>query len=154
MKNNKYVEFWLEKPEDSPAFLIWQIHNLWQRRMNRALSEVDLTLVQFALLAGISWLERSEKYITQVKLAKHAKTNIMMTSKVVRTLENKDFIIRKECENDTRAKCLFLTSDGYQRLKTAMKIVENIDEEFFKDLNTNSDFLENLNKILLMNEKE
>jgi len=36
MKNDKYIEFWLEKPDDSAGFLLWQISNLWQRKIHHA----------------------------------------------------------------------------------------------------------------------
>lgn len=154
MKDKKYVEFWLEKPEESPGFLIWQITNLWQRKMNTALKNVDLTHVQFVLLAGVAWLERFKDPITQIKLAKHAKTNIMMTSKVIRTLEKKKLIIREECKNDTRAKCILLTNEGYQKVQNAIDIVQEVDKEFFKDMENNAGFIENLGYILKLNDGE
>lgn len=147
MNEDEYVKFWLEKPEDSVGFLLWQITNLWQRKMNAALEYLDLTHVQFVLLAGIAWLERFGKDVNQVKLAKHAKTNIMMTSKVIRTLEKKGLICREECESDTRAKCLSLTVEGRQRIKKALDTVKGVDEEFFKGISDNSDFIKNLASI-------
>ncbi|WP_321421271.1 MarR family transcriptional regulator [uncultured Methanobacterium sp.] len=150
----EYVKYWLETPEESAGFLFWQVTNLWHRKMNMALKELDLTHVQFSLLSGIAWLERFDEDINQVKLAKHAKTNIMMTSKVIRTLEKKDLILREECESDTRAKCLSLTDEGRQRIEKALTIVEGIHEEFFKDISGKPEFIENLNRILQSNNGE
>jgi MarR family transcriptional regulator for hemolysin len=151
LNKERHVEFWLEKPEESVGFLLWQITNLWQRKMNSALGELDLTHVQFVLLAGIAWLERFEKSITQVKLAKHAKTNIMITSKVIGTLEKKGFILRGECETDTRAKCLSLTQKGIKKVEEALNIVKDIDERFFKDMADNESFINDLAHILELN---
>jgi len=151
MNKDEYVKFWLEKPEESVGFLLWQITNLWQRKMNTALKDLDLTHVQFVLLAGIAWLERFDKDINQVKLAKHAKTNIMMTSKVIRTLEKKELILREECESDIRAKCLSLTDEGRQRIKKALNTVKGVDKEFFEDMANNSDFIKNLAYIVQLN---
>ena len=133
MENDRYADFWFEKPEESVGFLLWQITNLWQRKMNAALKELDLTHVQFALLVGIAWLKRFERPITQVSLAEYAGTNIIMTSKVVRTLEKKGFIFRNECKSDTRAKCMSLTEKGIQRIEKALFPVKGIDEKFFEN---------------------
>ncbi len=154
MKNDGYAKFWFEKPEESAGFLLWQITNLWQRKMNYALKDLDLTHVQFALLAGIAWLERFEKPITQVRLAKYASTNIMMTSKVIRTLEKKGLILRDECEADTRAKCVSLTEEGIQRFEKALNIVQAVDEKFFENRTYDEDFIKNLVHILELNPGE
>jgi MarR family transcriptional regulator, transcriptional regulator for hemolysin len=154
MEEDKYANFWYEKPEESVGFLLWQITNLWQRKMNSALKELDLTHVQFALLAGVAWLERFEKPITQVRLAKYANTNIMMTSKVIRTLEKKGLILRDECEADTRAKCVSLTKEGIQRFEKALNIVRAVDEKFFENKTYDEDFIKNLVHILELNHGE
>ena len=154
MKGDKYAKFWYEKPEESVGFLLWQITNQWQRKMNAALKEFDLTHVQFALLAGIAWLERFEKPITQVRLAKYAGTNIMMTSKVIRTLEKKGFILRDECETDTRAKCVSLTAKGIQRIEKTLPLVKAVDEKFFKDKTYDKNFIENLVRVFELNSGE
>ena len=154
MKNDKHVEFWLEKPEESAGFLLWQITNLWQRKMNSALKKLDLTHVQFVLLAVIAWLERFDEPITQVRLAKHAKTNIMMTSKVIGTLEKKDLVIREECRTDTRAKCLSLTKKGLKKVEEAIPVVKGVDEGFFKDMVDNESFINDLVYVLESNSGE
>jgi DNA-binding MarR family transcriptional regulator len=154
MKNDRYAKFWYEKPEESAGFLLWQINNLWQRKINAALKELDLTHVQFSLLAGIAWLERFEKPITQVRLARYANTNIMMTSKVVRTLEKKDLILRNECETDTRAKCVSITAKGIQRIEQALPLVKTVDEKFFEDKTYDEDFIKKLVHVLDLNHGE
>jgi DNA-binding MarR family transcriptional regulator len=152
--NDKYVKYWREEPEESVGFLFWQITHLWQRKMNLALKELDLTHVQFALLSGIAWLERFGEDITQVKLANHAKTNIMMTSKVLKTLEKKNLISREECEFDTRAKCLSITDDGRERIEKALQIVEEMENKFFGGQTNDQDFINNLFNILQLNQQE
>ena len=152
--NNKYVKYWREEPEESVGFLFWQITHLWQRKMNLALKELDLTHVQFALLSGIAWLERFNEDITQVKLANHAKTNIMMTSKVLKTLEKKDLISREECEFDTRAKCISITDLGRERIEKALKIVEEMEHKFFSGQTNDPEFIKKLVNILQINQKE
>jgi hypothetical protein len=77
-----------ERADDSPGFLLWQLTNLWQQRMRSALAPLGITHVQFVLLASVAWLENSDKLVSQASLSRHAHTDVMMTSQVVRTLED------------------------------------------------------------------
>ena len=43
-------------PEDSPGFLLWHVTLRWQRDIAAALAPLDLTHVQFVLLATTWWL--------------------------------------------------------------------------------------------------
>lgn len=124
--------FQFASPDDSPGFLLWQVSNLWQRKMKAGLSSLGLTHVQFVLLAGIVWLNQQDESVTQAALAAHAKTDVMMTSKVLRTLEQKNLVKRETHTTDTRAKSLTTTNQGYQLFKEAIRIVDRIDNEFFE----------------------
>lgn len=124
--------FQFDHPDDSPGFLLWQVSNLWQRRMKAGLSNLGLTHVQFVLLAGIVWLNQKGESVTQAAVAAHAKTDVMMTSKVLRTLEQRGLVKRNPHAKDTRAKSLTTTSQGEQLFKEAIKIVDRIDNEFFE----------------------
>jgi DNA-binding MarR family transcriptional regulator len=137
--------FQFASPDDSPGFLLWQVSNLWQRKMKAGLSGLGLTHVQFVLLAGIVWLNQKGESVTQAALAAHAKTDVMMTSKVLRTLEQKGLVKRETLATDTRAKSLTTTSQGYQLFKEAIRIVDRIDNEFFE---VSGCQLKNLNECL------
>ncbi|WP_238553616.1 MarR family winged helix-turn-helix transcriptional regulator [Fortiea contorta] len=126
--------FQFEIPDDSPGFLLWQISNLWQRKMNAGLNHLGLTHVQFVLLAGLVWLNQDQETVTQAKLATHAKTDIMMTSKVLRALEQRGLVKREPDARDTRAKSLTITQSGYELTIEAIKIVDEIDRKFFSIL--------------------
>lgn len=134
MTSPKNQVFQFESPDDSPGFLLWQVSNFWQRKMNTGLSHLGLTHVQFVLLAGIIWLSEGKETVTQARLAAHAKTDIMMTSKVLRALEQRDLIKRETDAKDTRAKSLSITTKGYELTVEAIKIVEKIDHDFFISL--------------------
>lgn len=56
----------------------------------------------------------------------------MMTSKVLRVLEQKGSVKRETHATDTRAKSLTVTSEGHQLFKQAIAIVDRIDNEFFE----------------------
>jgi DNA-binding MarR family transcriptional regulator len=84
----------------------------------------DLTQVQYALLASLLWLSRTERSITQTMLARHTKLDAMMTSQVLRTLEGKGLVDRNAHPSDARAKILALTRRGRALAWEAVPLVE------------------------------
>jgi len=125
-----------ERATDSSGFLLWQVTVLWQRRIAAALRAHELTQVQFALLASLLWLARTEGAITQSTLARHAKLDVMMTSQVLRALEARGLIERRPHPHDTRAKVLRLTKTGRSLAARALPDVEHADDLFFAALDT------------------
>ena len=123
-----------DQANDSPGFLLWQLTNLWQQRIRAALAPLGITHVQFVLLASIARLAQSGTEVTQVLLARNAHTDIMMTSQVVRTLEEKGLLVRKIHPSDTRARLLSLTAEGWEITQRAFTLVESVDEQFFHPL--------------------
>lgn len=83
--------FSVEKAEESSGFLLWQVTNLWQREIKKALEPFDLTHSQFVLLASIHWMTLHKQDVTQILLSSHTKIDPMTTSTVLRTLQKKDF---------------------------------------------------------------
>jgi DNA-binding MarR family transcriptional regulator len=136
--------FSVEKPEESTGFLLWQVTNLWQREIKKALEEYNLTHSQFVLLASIHWLTIQKQEVTQIVLSSHTKIDPMTTSTVLRALQQRGFIQRQEHATDTRAKTVALTEDGKETIKKAVVVVEKFDSDFFsllgikaKELNNN-----------------
>ena len=120
------------RADDSPGFLLWQATNSWQRQIRAALVPLDITHVQFVLLASVAWLADAGAIVTQVQLAQHAHTDIMMTSQVVRTLEEKTLLTRAVHPTDSRARVVALTVAGRATTQRALIIVEEIDMCFFR----------------------
>lgn len=123
-----------ERADESPGFLLWQLTNLWQQRIRSTLATLHITHVQFVLLTSIAWLADTEVAVSQVTLSRHAHTDIMMTSEVVRTLEKKGLVTREVHPRDPRAKVVMLTAEGQQIVQKAVPLVEAADEQFFKEL--------------------
>lgn len=128
--------FSFEKAEDSSGFLLWQVTNLWQREIKKALQPYNLTHSQFVLLASIHWMELNRQEVTQIVLSAHTKIDPMTTSTVLKTLQKKELVKRQEHKTDTRAKTVVLTEKGRSLTKQAVVTVENFDREFFKVLGT------------------
>jgi len=126
--------FQFDKAEDSSGFLLWQVTNLWQREIKKALVKHGLTHSQFVLLASIHWLTLAKQDVTQILLSSHTKIDPMTTSTVLRTLQTKGFLKRQEHQTDTRAKTVFLTDKGVKTVMQAVKTVEQFDDIFFSPL--------------------
>jgi len=126
--------FSVEKAEESSGFLLWQVTNLWQREIKKALEPFDLTHSQFVLMASIHWLTLNNKDVTQILLSAHTKIDPMTTSTVLRTLQTKGLLQRQEHLTDTRAKTVGLTDNGKKIINQAVKTVEKFDKTFFATL--------------------
>jgi DNA-binding MarR family transcriptional regulator len=135
-------------PGESPGFLLWQATNAWQRRVRAALEPLGITHVQFVLLASTGWLQRDGQAPTQIALARHARTDVMMTSQVLRTLEARGFITRTPSPDDARARLVSLTQAGRDMISRALPLVEGADVAFFTaagvDLGDAADLLRTL----------
>jgi DNA-binding MarR family transcriptional regulator len=119
-------------PDQSPGNLLVQVTAAWQRRQRAALSELGLTHPQFLILAAAAWLTRDGEPVTQVRLARHARTDPMMTSQLVRALEEKKLLRRSEYPSDSRAKLVRATARGRKLARQAVVIADRVDREFFE----------------------
>ena len=121
-------------PSESPGFLLWLATLRWQRGVAAALAPLDLTHVQFVLLACTWWLNEQGEQPTQVRLAAQAGTDIKMTSQVLKALEQKGLVERRVDRADTRARRLRVTRRGTRLAPRAIAVVERVDAEFFSEL--------------------
>ena len=126
--------FSVDKAEDSSGFLLWQVTSLWQREIRKALEPFDLTHAQFVLLASAHWLALSGQKATQILLSTHTKIDPMTTSTVLRTLQKKGLLQRREDVTDSRAKIVLLTEKGQTIVGRAVTVVEAFDKRFFSTL--------------------
>jgi DNA-binding MarR family transcriptional regulator len=144
--------FSFDKAEDSSGFLLWQVTNLWQREIKKALEQFDLTHSQYVLLASIHWLTLQKQDVTQIVLSSHTKIDPMTTSTVLRTLQAKGLLQRQEHSKDTRAKTVALTENGKKMVKEAVIAVEKFDADFFSKLGDGTkDFNKKLISLLKQN---
>lgn len=119
-------------PEKTAGFLLWQTSLLWQRCMEQALTELDLTHTQFIALSGTQYLSEIKKQtVTQALLSKEARMDAMMVSQLVRKLEQKGFLKRPPHPNDSRARILMLTNCGLDILAKARHKVLTASADFF-----------------------
>lgn len=119
-----------ESADDSPGLMLWRATNRWQAAQRAALKPFDLTHVQFVLLASLAYLD-TDGPVTQRQLADHAATDVMMTSQVLRTLENAGLVRRAPHPSDRRARALAVTPEGRALADRAVVAVEAADQDFF-----------------------
>ncbi|MGW5284223.1 MarR family winged helix-turn-helix transcriptional regulator [Streptomyces collinus] len=119
-------------PGDSPGFLLWHATLRWQRDIAAALAPLDLTHVQFVLLACTWWLNTQGEHPNQLALARQAGTDVKMTSQVLRNLEHKGLVEREVDPADARAKRLRVTDTGAELAPRAIAAVERADARFFQ----------------------
>jgi DNA-binding MarR family transcriptional regulator len=119
-------------PAESPGLLLWRVTLRWQRQVTAALKPLDLTHVQFVLLASTWWLTRIAGEIpNQRAVAELAGTDPMMTSQVLRALASRGLIKRERDSDDGRAFLLGVSDDGAALASRAVRTVEAVDEAFF-----------------------
>ncbi|GAA1976919.1 MarR family winged helix-turn-helix transcriptional regulator [Catenulispora subtropica] len=116
--------------EESPGLLLWQVTNRWQAAIRASLKPHGLTHVQFVLLAALTWLG-GDGPVTQKALADHAATDPMMTSQVLRALEERGLVERRPHPQDRRARALAVTPAGRDLANRAVVAVEACDAAFF-----------------------
>ena len=144
----KGIELNFERHEENLGYLLWQTTMIWQRQMNKALHEVNLTHTQFVILAALAWLSKKSESVTQKEIADYSSTDRMMVSKILRTLQKNGLIERKEHHTDTRAKCVFLTTEGLYILKKAFIIKVQANDLFFDKLLDKQKFGKELSQLI------
>src|SRR5690348_6152154 len=118
--------------KQSPGLLLWRVGTRWQAAVRDALAPFELTHTQFVLLASLTWLRGDRDHpVTQRDLAEHARTDVMMTSQVLRALEGKGFLERRAHPDDARARDLVPTAAGVEVVNRAIVAVEDCDARFF-----------------------
>jgi DNA-binding MarR family transcriptional regulator len=122
------------RPSESPGFLLWHATLRWQREVAAVLAPLDLTHVQFVLLASTWWLNGQDERPNQATLAAHAGTDVKMTSQVIRSLERKGLVEREVDPADTRARRIRVTRRGARLAPRAIAIVEKVDADFFAEV--------------------
>ncbi|MCU1685894.1 MAG: ydcH [Amycolatopsis sp.] len=115
----------------SAGFWLHHAALTWRAELDNRLRPLGLTPTQFLLLASVGWLEHLDGPPTQQEVARQAGADRMMTSKVVRTLEERGLVDRRAHESDARALRLALTSAGRVLTRQATAVAREVDTRFF-----------------------
>lgn len=123
--------FSIDKPEESPGFLLWQTTITWQRLIKKALDIHQISHAQFVILAITLWHESENHEVSQSEIIRQSKLDKMTVSKAFKKLVGKGYVKRMEHSEDTRAKSASLTKKGRELISKLVPIIEKIDKDFF-----------------------
>jgi DNA-binding MarR family transcriptional regulator len=131
------------------GFLLWHATMRWQRELARVLAPLGLTYAQFTVLGGILWLTTVEHvaHPNQRDVADHVGISPMMASQVVRKLEQRGLVRRRDDPADSRAKRVAITERGRAAVVAALEAVDRSDDEFFRDVLPGGDLVAVLRRI-------
>ncbi len=142
------INFYVSAPEEDLGYLIWQLTMQWQRQSNKVLAAVGLTHKQYVIMGALAWLARSHDEVTQKDIATLIKVDGILVSKVLRKLQDQEFIMRREHPVDTRAKCVFLTEKGAKKLQQAIDVKRPSNDILIEKLTDKDSFLRQLQRIV------
>lgn len=132
---------------DNIGYLIWRIYKYWQKMQQKVLDEFDLTGSQMELLGAISYAKANEIETTQIVLSQETEIDPMTTSTLLRNMEKKGLISRRESETDTRARIVELTDEGLDIFTRAVSKVKKENKKIL--VNVDTSILKNQLRLLL-----
>lgn len=115
----------------SPGFWLYHAALTWRAELDARLRPLGLSPTQFIVLAAAGWLEHVNKPPTQQEVAEQAGTDRMMTSKLMRTLEERGLVSRRAHETDARAVRVALTAAGRALVGQATGVARDVDTMIF-----------------------
>ncbi|PWJ53704.1 transcriptional regulator, MarR family [Quadrisphaera granulorum] len=120
-----------EGPLASPGFWLHHAALTWRVELERALMDEDLTPTQFIALASVGWLERQGEPPTQQQIADLSGGDRMMTSRLIRGLEDRGLVARSPDPIDARAVRVHLTEAGRGLASRAVRKAQATDRAVF-----------------------
>ena len=133
-------------PENDIGYLIWQLSKFWQRGKTKTTGEFGITGSQLEVLAAIRRFQNDVE-ITQITLSQVTSIDPMTMSTILRNLEKKQLITRRESKTDTRARIVDLTDAGHELLEKAFIRVQELHKIIFRRID--KDVFRSQLKILL-----
>lgn len=130
--------------EKNTGYLLWQVANAWNKKAENSLTPLNISQVQFILMAGMDRFAQNKCHIRQQDLAKYCRTDVNVTSQSLRKLESKGMIERIHRKGNNKSRYPVLTVLGKDTLAQAYKIAAKNHTEFFKE-----DKIQNLNETLM-----
>lgn len=123
----------LGSPRHAIGFVLWRVMHRYERELEQALRPLDLTHLQFTLLALVAWTQNQGDTPNQAELARAGDIHVMQVSNVLKALERKALIERSMAEGNPTAKSVILTEEGLERLRAAFPIAIDVQQRLFGD---------------------
>lgn len=123
----------LGSPSNAIGFVLWRVVHRYERELELALRPLDLTHLQFTLLALAAWMQREGQAPTQAELSRTGDIHVMQVSNVLKALERKTLIVRSTAKANPTAKSVMLTQEGVERLRAAFPIAIDVQRRIFRE---------------------
>lgn len=114
-------------------YMVKQLHDTIEKRMNQALSKCDLTMVQMGALGMLHKKEQDTCTLKELEQILHLAQST--TVGVVKRLEQKGYVETAVDSRDRRIKNVKITPDGLELCTHATKEVEQVVDQLFESLN-------------------
>jgi MarR family transcriptional regulator, organic hydroperoxide resistance regulator len=141
----------LGAPENAVGFVLWRVMHRYQREIDRVLLPLNLTHLQFTVLAIAAWLSRDGNPVIQTEVAKAGAVHPMQISHMLKALSDKRMIERARDDGDIRAKRVQVTDMGIQALRHSLPLVIDVQRRMFGNQGLpGGAFLEALRKVEML----
>jgi DNA-binding MarR family transcriptional regulator len=129
--NEMFETVSLGAPQKAVGFVLWRVMHRYQREVDQALQHLDLTHLQFTVLALVAWMARGGDSAAQAELARFGDIHPMQVSKVLKALEQKRMVKRTPTPGNALAKNISITSAGLTALRAALPLVIEVQQALF-----------------------
>ena len=121
----------LGSPNAAIGFVLWRLVHRFQREINRVLAGVNLTHLQFTVLALVAWTNRTGQPVSQAELSRAGDIEPMQVSQILTVLERKGYVVRRPGQSHPRAKSAEITPAGLDTLRKAMTLAVDVQGRLF-----------------------
>ncbi|WP_345816915.1 MarR family transcriptional regulator (plasmid) [Paraburkholderia sp. PREW-6R] len=121
----------LGAPDRAIGFILWKMFHLYQREVDRALSPMGLTHLQFTTLTLTAWLAQDNESVTLTRLVRHSEIHKVQLSQMLKSLEEKGMVSRTTSLTDVRAKDIAVTEAGLQSMRQALPVAIEVQMRLF-----------------------
>jgi DNA-binding MarR family transcriptional regulator len=126
-----FDEVSLGAPQHAVGFVMWRVVHRYQRAMDAALRDLDLTHLQFVTLALVAWLGRDGGAGTQADVARMGDIHPMQVSLMLKALQAKQMVHRQAAKGAGPAKQVLVTAAGLAALRRAMPRAIDVQRALF-----------------------
>jgi MarR family transcriptional regulator, organic hydroperoxide resistance regulator len=120
-------------PRNYEGFKLWRKANEWEKTVNNALKEFNVSYSELLMLISLTYLSSIQDEVTQIDLVNYSGVTPMSVSKTLVKLEKNQIILRSQAI-DTRAKSIVLSKLGTKLLINTAPIMKLTNDQFFNSL--------------------
>jgi DNA-binding MarR family transcriptional regulator len=148
-KSPKEIKSFNTRLEQSTGFVMMNALNSWQSRLSQTFQDsYGVNVMDYQMLCHIEAYNNSQELLTQTTLTLLVGSDAMTVSKMLRLLDQRKYIKRKEHPVDTRAKTVELTDKGKKLLNELTTEVEKCDKEILGSSGTRNQLHQSLQQVL------